>query len=323
MSTASPSSGPPARRTYVIDTSVLLSDPHALRRFAEHDVILPIVVITELEAKRHHAELGYFARTALRHLDDLRLDVRTARRAGAGERRRRHRARRAEPRRPVLGTAGRLPARRQRLPDPGRGVELRRRGPPRHPGLQGSAHAGQGLGRRPGRGGVPRRAGGRVGLDGHARTRGDQRPDRRAVRVRRLGPGRRPRPALPHRSGPARGQQHRAGPGHAQQGTAVWSRRTGTHSGSTAARPSSGWRWISCSTPASASCPSAVAPAPASRPWRSAPVSSRCWSAASTPRWWSSGRCTRSAARNSATCPAPRARRWRPGRRPCSTPWVR
>ena len=60
------------RRTYVIDTSVLLSDPHALRRFAEHDVVLPVVVITELEAKRHHSELGYFARTALRHLDDLR-----------------------------------------------------------------------------------------------------------------------------------------------------------------------------------------------------------------------------------------------------------
>ena len=62
-----------SRRTYVIDTSVLLSDPHALRRFAEHDVVLPIVVITELEAKRHHAELGYFARTALRTLDDLRI----------------------------------------------------------------------------------------------------------------------------------------------------------------------------------------------------------------------------------------------------------
>ena len=62
-----------AHRTYVIDTSVLLSDPHALRRFAEHDVVLPIVVITELEAKRHHSELGYFARTALRHLDDLRI----------------------------------------------------------------------------------------------------------------------------------------------------------------------------------------------------------------------------------------------------------
>ena len=64
---------PAEHRTYVIDTSVLLSDPHALRRFAEHDVILPIVVITELEAKRHHSELGFFARTALRHLDDLRI----------------------------------------------------------------------------------------------------------------------------------------------------------------------------------------------------------------------------------------------------------
>jgi PhoH-like ATPase len=61
------------RRTYVIDTSVLLSDPQALRRFAEHDVVVPLVVITELEAKRHHAELGYFARTALRHFDDLRI----------------------------------------------------------------------------------------------------------------------------------------------------------------------------------------------------------------------------------------------------------
>lgn len=72
MSSATPSSAS-TRRTYVIDTSVLLSDPHALRRFAEHDVVLPIVVITELESKRHHPELGYFARVALRHLDDLRI----------------------------------------------------------------------------------------------------------------------------------------------------------------------------------------------------------------------------------------------------------
>ncbi|WP_066464191.1 PhoH family protein [Sanguibacter suarezii] len=62
-----------ARRTFVLDTSVLLSDPTAPLRFAEHDVVLPIVVITELEAKRHHAELGYFARGALRMLDDLRV----------------------------------------------------------------------------------------------------------------------------------------------------------------------------------------------------------------------------------------------------------
>jgi PhoH-like ATPase len=61
------------RRTYVLDTSVLLSDPRALLRFDEHDVVIPVVVVTELEAKRSHPELGYFARQALRLLDDLRV----------------------------------------------------------------------------------------------------------------------------------------------------------------------------------------------------------------------------------------------------------
>ncbi|PYE14566.1 PhoH-like ATPase [Williamsia limnetica] len=61
-------------RTYVLDTSVLLSDPWAATRFAEHHVILPLVVIGELEGKRHHHELGWFAREALRMLDDLRLE---------------------------------------------------------------------------------------------------------------------------------------------------------------------------------------------------------------------------------------------------------
>lgn len=61
------------RRTYVLDTSVLLADPIALTRFAEHEVVLPIVVVNELEAKRHHPELGYFARQALRMLDEYRV----------------------------------------------------------------------------------------------------------------------------------------------------------------------------------------------------------------------------------------------------------
>ena len=60
-------------RTYVLDTSVLLADPGALTRFEEHEVVLPVVVITELEGKRHHPELGYFARSALRMLDELRV----------------------------------------------------------------------------------------------------------------------------------------------------------------------------------------------------------------------------------------------------------
>jgi PhoH-like ATPase len=61
------------RRTYVLDTSVLLSDPGALARFGAHDVVVPLVVIGELEEKRHHAELGWFARQTLRKLDDLRV----------------------------------------------------------------------------------------------------------------------------------------------------------------------------------------------------------------------------------------------------------
>src|ERR687890_227709 len=61
------------RRTFVLDTSVLLSDPGALLRFGDSDVVLPLVVIGELEDKRDHSELGWFARQALRILDDLRV----------------------------------------------------------------------------------------------------------------------------------------------------------------------------------------------------------------------------------------------------------
>ena len=35
------------RRTTVLDTSVLLSDPQAITRFDEHEVVLPLVVVTE------------------------------------------------------------------------------------------------------------------------------------------------------------------------------------------------------------------------------------------------------------------------------------
>ncbi len=58
----------------MLDTSVLLSDPRALFRFAEHDVVLPVVVISELESKRNDPEIGYFARQALRILDELRIE---------------------------------------------------------------------------------------------------------------------------------------------------------------------------------------------------------------------------------------------------------
>ena len=71
-------------RTYVLDTSVLLADPGALRRFEEHEVVLPVVVITELEGKRHHPELGFFARTASEAEAGRRAGGPTAGAAGDG-----------------------------------------------------------------------------------------------------------------------------------------------------------------------------------------------------------------------------------------------
>lgn len=61
--------------TYVIDTSVLLSDPRALLRFAEHKVVIPLIVVSELEGKRHHPELGFTARKALNLLDEMRSET--------------------------------------------------------------------------------------------------------------------------------------------------------------------------------------------------------------------------------------------------------
>ncbi|MEM9565118.1 MAG: PhoH family protein [Actinomycetota bacterium] len=60
------------RTIFVLDTSVLLSAPAALDSFGNNDVVLPIVVLTELEAKRHHPELGWAARSSLRRLERVR-----------------------------------------------------------------------------------------------------------------------------------------------------------------------------------------------------------------------------------------------------------
>jgi PhoH-like ATPase len=61
-------------KTYVLDTSVVLSDPGAMRAFQEHEVVVPLTTIAELEAKRHHPELGWAARQALRMLESLRVE---------------------------------------------------------------------------------------------------------------------------------------------------------------------------------------------------------------------------------------------------------
>ncbi len=61
------------RRTHVLDTSVLLADPRAVLRFEEHDVVVPMVAVLELDAKRGHPELGWTARRALATLEELRV----------------------------------------------------------------------------------------------------------------------------------------------------------------------------------------------------------------------------------------------------------
>ncbi|MBT97201.1 MAG: phosphate starvation-inducible protein PhoH [Dehalococcoidia bacterium] len=61
------------RRTYILDTNVLLHDPNALTVFDEHDVVVPITVIEELDRfKKDLNEIGRNARWVSRRLDELR-----------------------------------------------------------------------------------------------------------------------------------------------------------------------------------------------------------------------------------------------------------
>jgi len=61
-------------KTFVLDTSVLLAaGPQALWAFDEHEVVLPLVVITELESKRDDPEIGWIARAVLAALEELRV----------------------------------------------------------------------------------------------------------------------------------------------------------------------------------------------------------------------------------------------------------
>jgi len=58
----------------VLDTCVLLADPHALDRFGSVDVVVPLVVIEELDRKKSDPdEIGRNARVALRRIEELRV----------------------------------------------------------------------------------------------------------------------------------------------------------------------------------------------------------------------------------------------------------
>src|SRR5690606_754898 len=61
------------KKTFVLDTSVLLHDPQALFAFEDNDVIIPIAVIEEIDGqKRKSDQIGRSARLVSRYLDELR-----------------------------------------------------------------------------------------------------------------------------------------------------------------------------------------------------------------------------------------------------------
>jgi len=61
------------KKTFVLDTNVLLHDPNALYKFQDNDVIIPLVVVEEVDKfKRTQNEVGRNARTISRYLDDER-----------------------------------------------------------------------------------------------------------------------------------------------------------------------------------------------------------------------------------------------------------
>lgn len=61
------------KKTYILDTSVLLHDPNAISSFEDNDIVIPYVVLEELETKKRMADdVGHLARQSIRYFDHLR-----------------------------------------------------------------------------------------------------------------------------------------------------------------------------------------------------------------------------------------------------------
>lgn len=61
-------------KTYVLDTNVLIQAPYAMQCFEDNHVVIPLVVVEELDGlKKADGERGFNARQAIRFLERLRL----------------------------------------------------------------------------------------------------------------------------------------------------------------------------------------------------------------------------------------------------------
>ncbi len=295
--------------------------PAALRKFEEHEVVLPVVVITELEGKRHHPELGYFARSALRMLDELRVSngrldepVPVGETGGTVRVELNHTDADSLPSGFRLGDNDtRILAVARNLANEGHQVTLVSKDLP----LRIKASA-VGLDAEEYRG----RAGPRVrlGLDRHGRARGQPRSTSTSCTT----------------SGAVDLDEARDLPCHtglvllSERGSAL-GRVHGRQAGAPGARRPGGVRHPRPQRRAADRARPAARPRGrhrlARRPGRHRQVRAGALrrprggagAAASTRRSSCSGRCSRSAARSSATCPAASRRRCRPGARPSST----
>jgi PhoH-like ATPase len=263
-----------SRRTYVLDTSVLLSDPRAILRFAEHEVVLPVVVITELEGKRHHPEFGYFARRPC-------ACSTTSGSSTAGSTSRCPSGRTAAPcgsssTTPIPARCRRVPAGRQRHPHPRGGQESRRRG---HTTVTIVSKDLPMRVKASPSGWTPQEYRGKqIGESTRAGPAWPSSSHRRAELDELYDDGHRHDEArdLPCHTGLVLHPRAAARwAGSVPTSRSGWCAATGTPSACTAAAPSSASPSTCCSTPTSASSPSAVAPAPASPRWRCVPGSRR------------------------------------------------
>src|SRR5207245_4865466 len=66
--------GGSVKKIYVLDTNVLLHDPNAIFSFQDNEVVIPLVVIEEVDGqKRRQDEVGRHGRLVAHYLDQLRL----------------------------------------------------------------------------------------------------------------------------------------------------------------------------------------------------------------------------------------------------------
>lgn len=62
-----------ANYIYVLDTNVLLQDPYAVYQFQPHEVVIPAVVLEEVDSKKKNMdEIGRNARMIAKMVDHLR-----------------------------------------------------------------------------------------------------------------------------------------------------------------------------------------------------------------------------------------------------------